>query len=204
MNVSLLALTTVALSLAACNAERPTDRVETRCLYGDLIYETRDGGFGFVENSPECTESDEPGALNPATGGPAAGEVAMSPPFQSAQAFPEPRPDPGQNAGFTVDGNDEINFASPDGSVRCDLRSNGVTCSSRDTSASITCYADGECLEFDLEPSARRSSYRPAPLGQVVNHHSNGVSCTVERPDRISCRGEGFAFAYHRGSPEAL
>ena len=201
MNASRLALTIVALALSACSAERPTDRVESGCLNGDLVYRTRDGGYGFVENSPQCVETD--GAMNPPAVGPVDGEAPTAPPLQSAQAFPEPRPDPGQNVGFTIDGNDEINFASPDGSVRCDLRPNGVTCSSRDTSASITCYDDGECLEFDLEPSARRSNYRPAPVGQIIDHRSNGVSCTVESPGRISCRGDGFAFAYQNGRAAA-
>lgn len=59
MRISLLAVSAIALSVAAC--ERPTDRVETRCLYGDLVYKTRDGSIGFIENSPQCAERGPPG-----------------------------------------------------------------------------------------------------------------------------------------------
>ena len=56
MRASLLALSALAVLITSCAVERPSDRVETRCLFGDLMFETRDGGIGFVEDSPQCAE----------------------------------------------------------------------------------------------------------------------------------------------------
>lgn len=46
--VGVFALAVVALS------PRSTDRVKEACLMGDLLYETRDGTYGFVDGAPEC------------------------------------------------------------------------------------------------------------------------------------------------------
>lgn len=52
------ALTLAGIAAVACApGERPTDRVKSGCIFGDLVYETRDGSMTIVENAPECAQN---------------------------------------------------------------------------------------------------------------------------------------------------
>lgn len=56
--VTVSCLLLLSLTAVACApAEKPTDRVATTCMMGDLMYETRDGGYGFVERHPDCAHT---------------------------------------------------------------------------------------------------------------------------------------------------
>ncbi len=65
MRVPLFAMSALAVAVTACNVDRPSDRVESRCLFDDLVYTTREGAVGIDENSPECVEPSAAVATNP-------------------------------------------------------------------------------------------------------------------------------------------
>lgn len=59
MKKSTLAIVAVALGAAALGATlipSGSDRVKEGCFMGDRVYQTRDGGYGFVEGDAGCSE----------------------------------------------------------------------------------------------------------------------------------------------------